>query len=356
MEREVERIAADGLPGHDFPRHEHAFQGLALQDHAIHGAASHEPARSRAEAGLTAATADFGDLAARLEEGAEPLVLVGGARRFPAFQRWNTTYLDERFGDVQVGFKVSTSNVHPDFRQAHNAQRFARDRATLREFLRRVTSGEPGERSRFLFTGDEECLWRRREGRESVHSALGALLEDVALPCVIPQARLWTVWPWFSGRGVRTWLHYDNNGCHNLNAQITGRKRCVLYPPDELRRLHPYLLGAGNPAHNCSAIDVDAPQPTHAAALAAARVFRAEVEAGDLLFIPAWWFHSFEHLGELNSNVNFWWRPQRPSWNPVAARQALLDAAARAGLGELTPELSRALSALDAAAVARTDL
>jgi len=24
-----------------------------------------------------------------------------------------------------------------------------------------------------------------------------------------------------SGRGVRTWLHYDNNGCHNLNAQIT---------------------------------------------------------------------------------------------------------------------------------------
>ena len=51
-------------------------------------------------------------------------------------------------------------------------------------------------------------------------------------------------------RGVRTWLHYDNNGCHNLNAQICGHKRCWLYAPDQLQRMHPFLLGSGNPAHN----------------------------------------------------------------------------------------------------------
>jgi hypothetical protein len=41
-----------------------------------------------------------------------------------------------------------------------------------------------------------------------------------------------------------------------------------------------------------------------------------------LLFIPAWWFHAFWHLGELNANVNFWWKPVTTTTNAVAERQA----------------------------------
>jgi len=175
----------------------------------------------------------------------------------------------------------------------------------------------------------------------------------VEIPPFFARERLHTVWGWFSGPGVRTWLHYDNNGCHNLNAQLTGHKRCALYPPSELAKLHPFLLGGDNPAHNCSAVDVDAPQPEFAADLAAAEVWRSEVHSGDLLFIPAWWFHTFEHTGELNSNVNFWWRPERPRHNAVAARQSLLDAASQAELGDRTPALLAALRALDAAAIRR---
>jgi len=115
-----------------------------------------------------------------------------------------------------------------------------------------------------------------------------------------------------------------------------------------------FRCASANPAHNCSAVDVDAPQPEFAADLATAQVWRAEVRAGDLLFIPAWWFHTFEHLGELNSNVNFWWRPERPRHNAGAARQSLLDAAGQAELGERTPALLAALRALDAAAIQRT--
>ena len=74
----------------------------------------------------------------------------------------------------------------------------------------------------------------------------------------------------------------------------------------------------------------------------------SDLVAGDLLFIPAWWLHTFSHTGDLNANVNFWWKPQLPSWNAVAARQAMLDAAGRAGLSK-DPAAAGALRALDAA-------
>jgi hypothetical protein len=293
------------------------------------------------------------ELSARLEAGEAPLVIAGGARGYPAFARWNAEYLRAAFGKVEIQFKLSSSNAHPDFRQPTLAQMFARGRATFAEFLELVSSGPRGERARRLFTGDEQFLLRRRQGVETVHPELARMLDDVEIPPLFARDRLHTVWSWFSGPGVRTWLHYDNNGCHNLNAQITGRKRCALYPPSELGRLHPFVLGGENPAHNCSAVDVDAPEPAHAADLAAACVWRTEIRAGDLLFIPAWWFHTFAHEGELNSNVNFWWRPERPTHNAVAARQALLDAVNQADLGERTPALLAALRAIDAAAIRR---
>lgn len=288
-------------------------------------------------------------LAERLEEEELPVIVAGGAAHWPALQAWQPEQLAQRLGSAEVDFKLSSCHAHPDFHRSELAQMFARGRATFAEFLQRISNGPESERARLLFTGDEQYLLRRREGLTTIHPLLRPLLDDIEIPPLIAPEQLYTIWCWFSGRGVRTWLHYDNNGCHNLNAQVSGHKHCSLYAPDQLSRLHPFLLGGPNPAHNCSQIDVESPQPELAAALRAAESWHGELKTGDLLFIPAWWFHTFRHLGEFNANVNFWWKPARPRYNAVAARQALIDAATGAGLLQ-SSEARATLMALDRAA------
>ena len=286
------------------------------------------------------------------EERERPVVIAGGARHFPATQSWTPDFLSAKVGHVEVPFKLSDTNAHPNFRATERARMFARDQAPLGELFRAITQGSAAERAQRLFTGDERFLLQRRNGRTVTDPELFVLLEDVPVPSIVAEDRLYTIWGWFSGPGVRTWLHYDNNGCHNVNAQITGKKDCLLFPPSELPKLAPFALGGDNPAHNCSQIDVDAPDLARFPEFGTAVCERAELDAGDLLFIPAFWFHTFRHLGQFNSNVNFWYRPESSRPNPVATRQALLDLAAASGLARSDEPATRELLArLDAAAV-----
>src|SRR5688572_13651189 len=188
-----------------------------------------------------------------------PVVIDGGAEHFRAYKTWNAQTLRERFGKTEIDFKDSNSHRHPDFSAPTAKEAFRRGHGTIAELIDWVTAGPAGERARRLFTGDERWLLRRRGGVTSTDERLSGLLDDVVVPPLFDQERLYTVWAWISGAGVRTWLHYDNNGCHNLNAQITGEKRCVLYPPSTLTAMKPFPLGGFNPAYNCSSIDVEAP-------------------------------------------------------------------------------------------------
>jgi lysine-specific demethylase 8 len=255
-----------------------------------------------------------------------PVVVRGGARATVAFERWSPEYLTERVGHVRAHHKRSVTNKHPDFDQPTLAAAFAREESTLGELIAAVTTGPEAERAKRLFTGDEKFLLRRRDAVTTLDPELAPLYGDVGLPELVPSERLYTVWAWLSGRGVRTWLHYDNNGCHNLNVQISGHKDCLLFEPLANEPFYFFDPSGKNPAHNCSAVDVDAPDPARFPRFAEARAWRASIGPGDLLFIPAWWPHAFFHHGTFNANVNFWWTPDRPRDNAISERQRALDA------------------------------
>ena len=269
----------------------------------------------------------------RFEAVDRPVVIRAGAKSLRAFERWNPEYLVATVGDVRAPHKLSVTNKHPDFDQQSLAVTFARGESTLGELVRAVTTGPIEERSKRLFTGDEKYLLRRRNGVTTIDRELEPLWRDVGLPELVPESRLYTVWAWLSGRGVRTWLHYDNNGCHNLNAQVCGRKQCLLFEPTDPESLYLFEPGGPNPALNCSAVDVDAPDLEKYPHFARASALSATIEAGDLLFIPAWWAHAFFHDGEFNANVNYWWMPDVPRDNAVSRRQAAIDGHASNAMG-----------------------
>jgi hypothetical protein len=111
---------------------------------------------------------------------------------------------------------------------------------------------------------------------------------------------------WLGGR-VRTQIHHDRD--HNLACVIAGRRRFVLFPPEQVENL--YIGPIDNPPP-LSIVDLEAPDfarfPRFAMALAAAQ--RAELAPGDALLMPRHWWHHVTSLDPYNAMVNYWWGTQ----------------------------------------------
>ena len=139
------------------------------------------------------------------------------------------------------------------------------------------------------------------------------------LPRVPP--RLWL------GGPVKTQIHHDPE--HNLACVIAGRRRFVLFPPEQVVNL--YIGPIENPPP-LSLVDLEAPDlerfPRFASALATA--VECELEPGEALFIPRHWWHHVTSLDPYNAMVNYWWGAYAPGLeNPhdcfLAALLALKD-------------------------------
>ncbi len=138
--------------------------------------------------------------------------------------------------------------------------------------------------------------------------AIQMLRLDQAMPGFVdhnPMLPLPGIWPrlWLGG-AVHTRTHNDRD--HNLACVIAGRRRFVLFPPEQVSNL--YVGPLDNPPP-LSLVDPEAPDlarfPRYADAVAAARV--AFLEPGEALFMPRYWWHHVTSLDPYNAMVNYWW-------------------------------------------------
>ena len=122
---------------------------------------------------------------------------------------------------------------------------------------------------------------------------------DLVAPGTIP--RIWI------GNRITVQTHFDLS--NNLACVAAGRRRFTLFPPEQTPNLYPgpfeFTL-AGPPVSMVQLDDPDfARYPNFRAALAQALV--AELEPGDALFVPYFWWHHVQALDDLNVLVNHWW-------------------------------------------------
>ena len=188
--------------------------------------------------------------------------------------------------------------------------------------------GEPEIEGRFFYTDDLsdlnfkrglspldpflDWLLRQRENprpfavavqSQDVPSLLPGFEKENAIDLVRPDvvARAWL------GNRLRVAVHYDLT--ENVGVVVAGRRRFILFPPDQLKNLYvgPFeLTPAGTP---CSLVDPLNPDldryPKFAEALEHAQT--AELAPGDAIYIPFYWWHGVDSLDTLNLFINYWW-------------------------------------------------
>jgi hypothetical protein len=262
----------------------------------------------------------------------QPLILEGAIAGWDAVERWNPEYLAKKIGTLPIDVRTSSSHLHPDFDSMQVAwnrpavlrlfewlgrrsfgRKHAGARMTFGDFLTLLMTSPEGYR--YLAGAEELAFLKAGEWAE----AFASLRPDFEVPSYIPASKLDSSAMWVSARGVRSHLHYDGNCLHNLNAQVVGSKHVQLYSPAQMVDLYPYLYSAGHPYtfSQVNVEDVDQRKFPHFSGLVG---YEGVLRMGDLLFIPAYWYHTFKHLGDFNANVNFWWRADFVRLTPVSAR------------------------------------
>jgi hypothetical protein len=133
---------------------------------------------------------------------------------------------------------------------------------------------------------------------------------------VLPELTALCQWPgyfqkwdkpriWLGPAGTVTPLHCDYDD--NLFAQVWGQKRFLLYPPHHAEFLY---LHEANPALFGSPFDPEAPDYTAFPLARQARQIECVVQAGEMLFLPAGWFHHVR-AENFSLSANRWTR-ERP--------------------------------------------
>eukprot|EP00913_Durusdinium_trenchii_P031948 g29922.t1 len=107
----------------------------------------------------------------------------------------------------------------------------------------------------------------------------------------------------FAGLGGTLYhCHYDLQP--NLHVQLTGKKRFILFPPDDWRHLYPF------PVHHDldrrSMVDLDGPDDQRFPNWREASGCLVELEPGEALYIPPYWWHHVQSLTAETTSMAMW--------------------------------------------------
>lgn len=119
---------------------------------------------------------------------------------------------------------------------------------------------------------------------------------------------------WIGQAGVVSPLHLD--AANNFFCQVHGRKLVRLYSPDDSACFYPHRV---DEVAHFSTVDAEAPDLAQHPRFAEATCYQTILEPGDLLFLPAYWWHHMRSL-DLAISISFmskpapWQQAARAKW------------------------------------------
>lgn len=219
----------------------------------------------------------------------QPVIVTGGMASWAALDSWAPESLARRFGAMEVPLQRSDGDVFA--RDAHATPTWSEQRVPLATAVERIAGDDPTAR----YYIRQLCMLLE----------FTELLDDIDVPRWLIDRVVGQVNFWLGGRGCVSPAHYDR--ANNLTAQVYGRKRWTLFDPGQTELLHPYP--ATTEGSHFSQVDTEAPDLARFADFGQTRPLELTLEPGEMLLVPAYWWHAVRSL-EVAIAVNFWWEPE----------------------------------------------
>ncbi|XXT19048.1 cupin-like domain-containing protein [Sorangium sp. So ce429] len=228
-----------------------------------------------------------------------PVVLTGVASRWPAVTRWSPEYFRDRHGRHRVVVERSRLATPSNDPLTYLRNRYYAEEE-LGELIDVMLSATQPPGSYYITYSN---IFERIP---ELHADIEPLHQTLAMPGSLPaslKARL-SLRPgfWLGPAATVSPVHFDRH--ENFNVQITGRKAWTLFSPEDSRRLDYPALEM--PSVIFSPIDVEQADARRYPLFAGARRHEVTLEPGEVLFIPAGWWHHVRTL-ETSISINFWW-------------------------------------------------
>lgn len=232
-----------------------------------------------------------------------PAILKGAVRHWPAVARAAegpealAAYLKGYANDRKVLFQ----SIRPELAGRYS---FSDDLRGLNHQQRQLAFADLV--NLILRDRDDPNASTHYAGGIPVQFVMPEVARDNALDLIDPalgrQIMLWI------GNRTRTAAHWDLP--QNLACVIAGRRRFTLLPMDQIDNLYITPLDLTLAGQPTSLVDFHAPDferfPRFADAMPHAEV--ADLEPGDVLYLPSLWFHHVESLDGFGAMINVWWR------------------------------------------------
>ncbi|MFN0035133.1 MAG: cupin-like domain-containing protein [Saprospiraceae bacterium] len=205
--------------------------------------------------------------AAEYLEPLKPVVFTDLSAHWPATKKWTIEYFKEKYGDLVVPV------VSNNFSRPGKGYLAADMHIRFREYLEILESG-PSDLRIFAWN----IFWKAPE-----------LREDFKIPDIMDGFVNELPFLFFGCQGSRVTLHYDVDMSHVFLNQIYGRKRVILFSPEQSRHLYhlPFTVS--------SHVNILEPDLKKHPALQHVKGQEVVLMPGETLFIPRGYWHNIEY-------------------------------------------------------------
>jgi tRNA wybutosine-synthesizing protein 5 len=224
--------------------------------------------------------------------------LLRGVNIGECTSKWTSEYICEKVGNVDVKVHVS-SGPQMNFLNKN----FLYKTLPFDELVKRASTPACAQENYFLAPGEFyylRSLGFDRRGRDTadIKKQFPNLAGDIRIPDFFDENGFFSSVFRIGSPGVQLWTHYDV--MDNLLIQVQGRKRMALFSPSDA--LNMYLIG-----DKSQVLDIDNPDCNLYPKFILAQRYECIMEPGDILYIPALWFHNALAL-DFGIAVNVFWK------------------------------------------------